>query len=762
MRVPLVLLILFSFVGLIPNLGAADKSETQIFYLSIINFLALVFLLVTKEVKQFNKDKRFKLPFHIIAFATFTLISIVSIIFSINKVESFRILTFVIIYFLSIFNIHELLKHVDAKKYLINIFLSLIIIELFAVYSQYLFDYFNSGGNVILRSQRYSGITGNVNITSFILVFKMPILFYLILKSNKTYKNIFYSILILLITFLIFEVLITRGAILSILLISLIILLYVIYNKTQISSFKLKLIYILLPIMFVTFFNKVSDSSSNAIERVASITESTDRSTFERKIFWGIGLKEFSKRPLIGNGIGSYKLNSIKSYLPYMNQYIVPYHAHNDYIEILAETGILGFISYFSIFLFFLYVLVSKKTYSTYRNKPPKLFFFLALSIIVFIGDSLINFPFSRPVQFIYLALVINTISVFYLADNTLPQTIKFKNKPKITLLFLILISSGLILSSKRLYSSSKDQYLLLGSFNSSSLNISLDQLEEFGMDYPNIAATTIPLKTLKAISYLKKGKLDSVQTLLHKGQNENPFLPISQTYLGYYHYLKGDIDSSLFYSKIAFDKQPNNPVHFAHYIVGLNSLKDSLKIDSAYHKIVDNFKNYDPIIDKIYTTALAGIIDKDEENNFLSKVEERLFENHDPQTKANIYILKLGFKNARIADSLNKEGNKFFQNKQYDLAARSFSEAAELNPLELPYHENAANAYLQISELDKAIEYADYVIKNSKKQSGKSNYIKALAYYEKGDFFNACEQIKLSYENGFNSSRALISAFCR
>ena len=158
----------------------------------------------------------------------------------------------------------------------------------------------------------------------------------------------------------------------------------------------------------------------------------------------------------------------------------------------------------------------------------------------------------------------------------------------------------------------------------------------------------------------------------------------------------------------------------------------------------------------------MAGIIDKDEENNFLSKVEERLFENNDPQTKANIYILKLGFKNARIADSLNIEGNKFFQNKQYDLAARSFSEAAELNPLELPYHENAANAFLQISELDKAIEYADYVIKNSKKQSGKSNYIKALAYYEKGDFFNACEQIKLSYENGFNSSRALIGAFCR
>ena len=43
---------------------------------------------------------------------------------------------------------------------------------------------------------------------------------------------------------------------------------------------------------------------------------------------------------------------SIKYDAENMFSYIVPYFAHNDFIEIFAETGILGFFSYLMFFLF--------------------------------------------------------------------------------------------------------------------------------------------------------------------------------------------------------------------------------------------------------------------------------------------------------------------------------------------------------------------------------------------------------------------------
>ena len=84
--------------------------------------------------------------------------------------------------------------------------------------------------------------------------------------------------------------------------------------------------------------------------------------------------------------------------------YLVPYHAHNDFLEITAELGLLGGLSYFMIF-----VIVALTLLKLFFNSNFKLHFFvIGSAFIVYVIDALLNFPIERPIMQIPFALIIS------------------------------------------------------------------------------------------------------------------------------------------------------------------------------------------------------------------------------------------------------------------------------------------------------------------------------------------------------------------
>ena len=171
-----------------------------------------------------------------------------------------------------------------------------------------------------------------------------------------------------------------------------------------------------------------------------------------------------------------------------------------------------------------------------------------------------------------------------------------------------------------------------------------------------------------------------------------------------------------------------------------------------------------EPEIDKIYYLSLSNLLDKDDGRKFIDDAAKNLLKSNDTDalTRANIYILEYGRKKVVEADILYEMGERLFEEKNYLEAALKFEEAAKINPLELPYFENAANAYLQISKLEKALENINYLINNSKTPNGKAFYIKALIYLQKGDMTLACELFNQSSQNGFTGANNLARAYCK
>jgi O-antigen ligase len=75
-------------------------------------------------------------------------------------------------------------------------------------------------------------------------------------------------------------------------------------------------------------------------------TEITDANfaVLERLAHWQAGQQMFADHPWLGVGVGNYAVNYVKYTLPHW--YLPLGHAHNVYINFLAEVGVIGFAAF--------------------------------------------------------------------------------------------------------------------------------------------------------------------------------------------------------------------------------------------------------------------------------------------------------------------------------------------------------------------------------------------------------------------------------
>ena len=101
-----------------------------------------------------------------------------------------------------------------------------------------------------------------------------------------------------------------------------------------------------------------------------------------------------------------WKIKSMKYDARYSKGYRVPFHAHNDILQVAAESGILASIFFILFLIYPFYVFIKHKIYNNLDLK----YFSILLMLIVYIIDTLINFPIARPISHIFLIFVSITL----------------------------------------------------------------------------------------------------------------------------------------------------------------------------------------------------------------------------------------------------------------------------------------------------------------------------------------------------------------
>ncbi|MEE2723728.1 MAG: O-antigen ligase [Bacteroidota bacterium] len=757
---PSLLILGFLLVGFVPNLEAVDKIAPQWLYLSVLNLLCGLFL--------FSNRKSFKEPFLAVltSYMSLTYIGFViwaafSYFYAINPTE---VLVNIVRHLNTLFmflHIGILFYKIKDKNRLLSFaIMAILSVEVYVVLEQALEMYKADG----LNPGQLKGVTANRNITAFSIAIKIPYVFYLILTVKKVWVKILYSFLILLSLFCL-SMIQSRASFLAAILIGLLILAWTLRNFVKTREIKelFPNLFYIVPFFLAIILNQAQTSQTgeaDAISRAATIRLNTDNNSINQRLrYYEDVLTHFSSNPIFGTGLGNWKLTSIHYDKDAINGYIVPYHAHSDFIQLGAELGIFGFLLYLGIFLFaayYAFVLL----FRTKLDKDDQWFVFLLITALgVYFIDANLNFPIARPQVLAPWALTAALLAHYYHKSRSkdIPTKISkaFSFFPFLPLMLMV----PSISLTHTTYQSLKGQLFLLRDFNNNQYSVTMDKIDHITPEIPNITVTTIPMKSIKARYYFNAQKYDKALNLLNEGISANPYLFYSENLKAQIFLKQSKIDSAFINAKKAFYGLPKNDLHASTFAQTLQIKRDLEEILNVFQVIDDKSSS---TVWKNFLVVLSQQLPP-RDPDLIKQTRKAL--SYFPQDKEITSLNKLaviGQDKINEANTISQRGLVNFNERLYVEAGLEFERALKIDSLEYTHFENAASAFYMAGDNEKALIYSDRVINQLNPKTGKSEFINALAHLNIGGVRRACELLQQSINYGYSQAQATYDQRCK
>jgi len=759
--IPSFFLIAYLCLGFVPNWEAVDKIAPQWLLMSVLNTVSLGYILYFRN--QFSIRITHTLSSTLsLTYVGFIVWAALSYFYAINSIEvlvnitrQVNVLVMFLVMGIFIYNFKE-------KKTLVSYVITAILaIEVYAVLNEAL-QMINSSG--IISSGSLKGVTANRNITAFSIAIKIPFVLFLIYKHSKSLVKIGLSGLVML-SILCLSMIQSRASFLALgfALLSFLVLCVALYFSDKNKKHLYQFAYFLIPLLLAIGINQtfLSDKGADAMARASTISLGTnDGSVNQRLRYYEDVLTHMSSNPIFGVGLGNWKLKSIDYDAKDISGYIVPYHAHSDFIQLGAELGIIGFLLYLAVFLWAVYYVYRLIRFSSISIEE-KVFLFLMLTALgVYSVDANLNFPIARPQVLVVWTMILAMINFYY--QKHLQSIQPIDSKPILNYCFLGIALLTIVPSvyvTNSVYKSLKGQMFLLQDFNSSQFNVPMNQIDTLVPEIPNITVTTIPINSIKARYYFNAGKYDKAIALLEQGTKANPYLFYSELLKSQIYMGKGQLDSAAVYAKKAFFGLPNNALHASHYMNIINQTRDRKGLEEAYESMVskndiNNWRNYLSVASSLYPP-------KDKILTSKAKHAATLFP-QDNNIQGLYRSIAIGQFAVNEAVNFSNDGLTFFNQADYKNAAINFEKALERNPLEFSYFENAATSNYLSGNIGKALEQINIVITEMNPLNGKSEYIKALIFIKLGDPNGACPLLKTSKDSGYSQAIANFDQYCR
>lgn len=526
----------------------------------VLAFFNLLFLIYTTIQ---NKNIFLLQNRSLLSLLALLLVSLASISFSTNFSESLLFTSKILIILTTLYNL-SICAHV--YKRIKNDIIIILIISLIIEVSYIIFY------SSIYGFEGVKGISMNPNISSFSILMKLPVLLFAqqIFKILKKYL-IFLEIFILLSLFIL-------GSRASVLIVMLVYTLYffinINYKKIRFQNF--------IRLGLIPLFIFINSIYLNPINSNGSQSLSNDQSILLRLDYYKIAIESITENFWFGTGAGSWKVESLGEFNQTLNETIVPYYTHNDFIQFFYELGILGFIAYIIFIISFYFMLIRLKL------EPYEKFFII--SLLVYTLDSLINFPFHRPQEIITLLLVSAPILRSKIIE------IQRINKP-IFCVFIILIISSIYIQLKE-HNSLKLQNILISDASLDAYSLDVNQISDLDTSLPNISANTVPLDTYLSRYYLKEEDYQNALYFSLNGYKINPYLKYTKEQYIKALLLNQRVEEALEISRLLYDQEPSNNIYSETYLSLLIINSRLVEIESLFFNLVKY--NQENIIEKL------------------------------------------------------------------------------------------------------------------------------------------------------------------
>ena len=435
----------------------------------------------------------------------------------------------------------------------------------------------------------------------------------------------------------------------------------------------------------------------------------------------------------------------------------MPYHAHNDYLQVLAETGIIGLLLYTLVFIYFLKGLF--RIFKNPENKQSVFVFSSLLFVVIYVFDASFNFPYARPIMQIFLLFIIaiSLAGSINFSNDTSITGLYLKKLPSTIFVVLILASPLSIYSNYRVLNSLIQQDPLLADFNTRSFSRSDDFIKSVEVDYPSIGVTALPLKAMLANYYSSKDPQKAISLALASSK-DNPHTFLGEIIASRVYKAQNKLDSAKYYSKLAFEKTPTIELSAVTYIPFITRDRDTTELNRL-GPIIKNSQS--KFIWSIYFESLYQLKDS------LSEFDKNLLEigtNKFPDF-INLKLLNLtkevSVYDIEKADYFAKQADKLFDEKKYLEAIGLYKKAQALVPKEPAYQENQARAYMLNGDLENAVDNFRILINDYQINNGFPEFYIGAILSRLDKKKESCENLNISLKKGYNPAKKLLEQLC-
>lgn len=599
------ILLAYGYVTVLtPDLKTFDSNGPKFLALAILNIVTLVIIIYQGyKNKSFLTFSNFFYSKTGLVYSILIVLSLLSFIKSINVIESTvqlskTLTTFTAAWIVSII----ILKDKRIVKYLAVGLAGLLVYDSFKVFFE-AYSYIQGEiGSISMIKEGYS----NKNILAASLFVKLPFGLWLFTFEKGKLKyfglaSVFFGIIAVLFMS-------TRAFYLGLITLSFLYVTFLIIRFFQTKSkcyVNITITYLInLLVAFIIFsavqayFYPDNQTKYNKgfTDRLSTIT--VQESNNARLKYWNWTFDLIKENPILGVGLGNWKIvilekeNQIKPSFSYM------YKVHNDFIEISAETGILGGLMFLLIFiltfLFFLKLIFQIKT-----DKIIKYYYIPAFGLLAYTFDAFFNFPHDRPQMQALFALYVGmgialSLELSNQKNKILHTGVGDKPLKKwfwglSTFVFILSVVTGYVLVLN--YKSLKLQKIFKDEKTSGRIKTpSTFFINNYHL-IPNLASTSDPINTLIANKLNEEGQYKKALSFLYS-QNPSPFDSRHEFYISFSYSKLNQFDSALYYIQRAYELKPLYFVYTQHMCNVLESMKKESEAVIVLDRFLVNTKN--------------------------------------------------------------------------------------------------------------------------------------------------------------------------
>ncbi|NCU32678.1 MAG: hypothetical protein EOM23_07095, partial [Candidatus Moranbacteria bacterium] len=480
---------------------------------------------------------------------------------------------------------------------------------------------------------------------------------------------------------------------------------------------------------------------------------------------WSIEL--IKEKPLLGVGVGNWKVDILKHENQKNAGFIYLYKAHNDFLETAAETGIIGGLLFILIFALtvwnFLIYYIRKRDSS---DESYRYLFIAATGVIFYSVDAVFNFPHDRPeitaLFAIFLGIGIASAHISKLRDEE-EGAIKSKKQlfsnpaigiPAAGLAILMLSVSTWILYLN--FQSSINQRIVYQEIMAGTLKEPSGKIIAGFPFIPDVSVWGEPIETLKARYLIQEEKYEEAIEILRPDKS-SPYDARREFFMAMAFNNIKEYDSALHYSLIAVDLKPNyfRNLHLAATLLERKGEKEH--VVNLYDSFLENNKRDNQ-------AWLAASNFHIQNNNFEYAYdliqEAKKYFGRDSLIQQQYRFLNQKIKIEPHLGLFNK-ANEDFQAKRYEKAIEQLDTFIELAADYVPAHQIRSFSNYYLNNFEESIEDANKALKLDPKNSSLIN-LRGVCYRALDNLDQACKDFKKAMDMGNDSGKTNYERFCQ